>query len=263
MSVNPPPYSTAPPKYDVESPLLPGEGSSSTRSHGLRDDDEPYKGATVSQSSLAIRMAFVRKVYSILAVQLLGTIIVCAIFMYNASVKDWVQHNLWPLYVSMIGTFVVLFALYFKSRSTPTNFYLLGLFTALESYTVGVVVTFYDQTVVLQALIVTFGIFVGLSLFTLQSKWDFSGMAPFLFAGISLLILFSFVGIIFPFGNEMHLALAIVGVVLFSAFIIFDTYLLFNKLSPEDYIEASISLYLDIINLFLQLLRIFAELQRD
>lgn len=39
-------------------------------------------------------------------------------------------------------------------------------------------VTFYDQGIVLQALLITFGVFLALTVFTLQSKWDFSGMAP-------------------------------------------------------------------------------------
>lgn len=39
-------------------------------------------------------------------------------------------------------------------------------------------VTFYDQAIVLQALVITFSVFLALTLFTLQSKWDFSGMGP-------------------------------------------------------------------------------------
>lgn len=39
-------------------------------------------------------------------------------------------------------------------------------------------VTFYDVTLVIQALIISLGIFVGLTLFTMQTKYDFSGLAP-------------------------------------------------------------------------------------
>ena len=41
---------------------------------------------------------------------------------------------------------------------------------------------------------------------------------------------------------------------LFSLFIIYDTWLILNKFGPDDYIMASIQLYLDIINLFLYIL---------
>lgn len=68
----------------------------------------------------------------------------------------------------------------------------------LEAYTVGTVVTFYDTTVVLEALVITLGLFLGLTLFTFQSKWDFSGMGPFLFGGLWALILAGFVMLFFP-----------------------------------------------------------------
>ena len=146
-------------------------------------------------------------------------------------------------------------------------------------------VTFYEQTLVLQALIITFGVFVGLTLFTLQSKWDFSGMGPLyvnmillvyfmicltpiiihysLFAGISILFLVSMVQIFFPFSEGVQLALAIAGVIIFSGYIVFDTFLIFNRYSPEDYIMASVSLYMDIINLFLRILQILDAMNRN
>lgn len=45
------------------------------------------------------------------------------------------------------------------------------------------------------------------------------------------------------------------GAILFSLFIIFDTHMMMHKLSAEEYIMAAINLYLDIINLFLHILR--------
>jgi FtsH-binding integral membrane protein len=54
----------------------------------------------------------------------------------------------------------------------------------------------------------------------------------------------------------MDLGSAVVGALIFSAFIIYDTHLLMHRLSPEEYMTASVNLYLDIINLFLYILRI-------
>jgi FtsH-binding integral membrane protein len=112
-------------------------------------------------------------------------------------------------------------------------------------------------------LIITFGVFIGLTLFTVQSKWDFSGMAPFLFAGLCILMLAGIVQIFIPFSEGFQLALAIGGVVIFSCYIILDTYLIFNRYSPEDYIMASVQLYMDFINLFLRLLQVLNAMQRD
>ena len=48
----------------------------------------------------------------------------------------------------------------------------------------------------------------------------------------------------------------------FSAFIIFDTQMIMTRVSPEDYIMATIQLYLDIINLFIEILRILNHANR-
>ena len=61
----------------------------------------------------------------------------------------------------------------------------------------------------------------------------------------------------------VDLAIGIGGAVIFSLFIIFDTYMITHRVLPEEYIHASISLYLDILNLFLHLLRIFGEARRN
>ena len=47
-----------------------------------------------------------------------------------------------------------------------------------------------------------------------------------------------------------------------SGFIIYDTHMIMTRVSPEEYVIATIELYLDIINLFIQILKIVAELNR-
>ena len=50
------------------------------------------------------------------------------------------------------------------------NFVLLGTFTLMEAFTLGVAVAFYENRIVIQALLITIGVFFGLTLFTFQSK---------------------------------------------------------------------------------------------
>jgi hypothetical protein len=78
--------------------------------------------------------------------------------------------SVWIFYVTLFGTFVVLGLLYWKRHSHPMNFGLLALFTLMEAFTLGIVTAFYDNVIVLQALLITTGVFLGLTLFTLQSK---------------------------------------------------------------------------------------------
>jgi FtsH-binding integral membrane protein len=52
---------------------------------------------------------------------------------------------------------------------------------------------------------------------------------------------------------------AATGAILFTMYILYDTHMIMEKLSPEDYIDAAVSLYLDIVNLFINLLRLFGK----
>ncbi|RKO92924.1 inhibitor of apoptosis-promoting Bax1-domain-containing protein [Blyttiomyces helicus] len=232
--------SAAPPAYPTETDL---------------PDDFKY-GVNVAEAAESIRSAFVRKVYTILAIQLGTTSVVSAFFLYNETIKTWAQEHVWAMFVSWLGTLGVLFALIAYRRSHPTNLYLLSAFTLLEAYSIGTVVTFYDSRIVLQAVIITFALFVGLTLFTFQTKYDFSSWAPFLFGAIRAVIIAGLVQMFFPFNRTLDLVIAIFTAVLFCAYILYDTQQILQRLSPEEYIIASIELYLDILNLFLAILRI-------
>ena len=70
-----------------------------------------------------------------------------------------------------------------------------------------------------------------------------------------------FVGVFVPFSSTMSLIYAIGGTLLFSGYVVYDTYLINCRLSPDEYIMGAISLYLDFINLFLNILRLLNNLQ--
>jgi FtsH-binding integral membrane protein len=55
------------------------------------------------------------------------------------------------------------------------------------------------------------------------------------------------VGIFIPFSHTIDLLYAIGGTILFSGYIVYDTYLINGRLSPDEYIMAAISLYLECV----------------
>ncbi|KAJ7780501.1 glutamate binding protein [Mycena maculata] len=270
---------------DTREPLL----GSSSQGGGIFDqpeagdvpDDFKY-GTTVSESAPEIRRAFVRKVYSILLSQIFATVVVGGILSQSSDAVTWVQGHIWSFYVPLFGTIVNLGLLYWKRHTHPWNFVLLSTFTLMEAFTLGIVVAMYDNRIVLQALLITLGVFIGLTVFTFQSKYDFEGMGPFLFGGLIALCMTGFVGLIFPFSQTMDLIYAIGGCLIFSGYIVYDTYLINAKLSPDEFIMGAISLYLEyalplfpglniayfcfphalsFINLFLSILRLLNNLQ--
>ncbi|KAJ3068152.1 Transmembrane BAX inhibitor motif-containing protein 4 [Podochytrium sp. JEL0797] len=187
------------------------------------------------------------------------TTILSTVFMYNSDIRHVVQANSWAVIVSSLGGLATLVALMIYRHSSPTNKYLLAAFTLAESYTIGVICTFYESETVLQAVILTFSIFIALTIFTMQSKMSFEGMGPFLFGALSVLVVAGFLQIFIPFSNFLSLVIAYVTAVVFCGYIVFDTWQIFERLSEDEWVVASVELYLDVLNLFLAILRILGS----
>ncbi|NWY02651.1 LFG4 protein, partial [Nothoprocta ornata] len=224
------------------------------------EDDFNY-GTNVASASLHIRMAFLRKVYSILSVQVLLTTVTSAVFLYWTGLQAFVHERPSLLLISAFGSLATILALAFYRHQHPINLYLLFGFTLLEALSVAVTVSFYDVSIVFQAFILTTAVFLGLTAYTLQSKRDFSKFGAGLFACLWILIISGFLRLFFH-SESVELVFAAAGALLFSGFIIYDTHLLMQRLSPEEYILASINLYLDIISLFLNLLRVLDSINK-
>ncbi|KAG4434811.1 hypothetical protein IFR05_009714 [Cadophora sp. M221] len=260
-------YSQAPPSY-ADQP-----SSSSTDQEALlggaprsSEDNIPddFKfGGSVSEASIDIRMAFVRKVYAILSVQLIATAVLSSVSFFSDSYRTWIQSNQWMMWLSLFGAIGFMILTYWKRKSYPTNLLFLSGFTAFEAYSVSVIVSFYQSRIVLQAVLLTAGIFVALTLFACQTKYDFTSWMPYLFGGLWALILFGFMAAFFPHSSTVELAYSGIGALIFSAYILVDTQLIMRHYHVEEEIAAAISLYLDIINLFLNILRILNSQQNN
>jgi len=213
-------------------------------------------GGTISEATPDIRMQFIRKVYSILTVQLLLTTALSSISFFSHGYRRWIQSNSWMMWISLIGAIVFMFLTFWKGKSYPINLVFLGGFTALEAYSISIVTSFYESRIVLEALILTLGIFVALTLFACQSKYDFTSWMPYLFGALWVLIIFGFLAAFFPHGKMIELGYGVVAALIFSGYILVDTQLVMRHYHVEEEIAASISLYLDVLNLFLAILRI-------
>jgi FtsH-binding integral membrane protein len=160
------------------------------------------------------------------------------------------------LWVSLFGSFGFLLLTFWKRKSYPTNLMFLSAFTATMAYCISVVTSFFDSKIVLEALIFTLGIFVALSLFACQTKYDFTSWIPYLFGALWVLVIFGFMYMFFPTNSKVELGYGIIAALIFSAYILVDTQLVMRHYHVEEEIAAAISLYLDVVNLFLAILRI-------
>ncbi|KAJ2038266.1 hypothetical protein H4S03_002444 [Coemansia sp. S3946] len=253
-------YTQLPPTYDAA-----GAGASSSAAHantesaaGPGDDvpDDFKYGVTVGQSDISIRHAFIRKVYTILTIQLLATTAFGAYLRHVDATSGFLLRHVWTVYAAMLGTFISLAALWWKRHSHPANIAFLSVFTFFEAYVLGAATAFYKDSIVAQALAITLGLFIVLTLFAMQSRYDFSKLGSILFFSLWAVILVGFVQIFLPFNRTFDLIMAVVIALVFCGYILYDTHMIMNRLSPDEYIIASLDLYLDVINLFLAILRI-------
>lgn len=242
-----------PPEYSPNEGLL---GTPRTDGDNIPDD---FKWSDiVAECAIDIRHRFMQRVYLILVAQLVTTVVISAVIIGNSSVKRWVLENNWALYVSMFGGLAAMIVTMWKRREYPINLVFLGLFTLCEGYLVGFATSLMDTTVIVNALIVLTIIFVGMSVFALQTRYDFTGWAPYLGAALFGLIGFGFVAMLIPSSN-VEMAYSVIAVIIFSGYILVDTQMIMTQYHPEDEVAAAVSLYLDIINLFINLLRILSN----
>ncbi|RPA82000.1 UPF0005-domain-containing protein [Ascobolus immersus RN42] len=269
---NPPPYADDPERrqsheperqhYGATDPLMASYGMArASLEDGLPsyDDDKTF----VSEATVNIRMAFIRKVYAILSVQLMATVILSSFSFFSTDFRNWIQTNQWMMWTSVIGSFAFLFLTMWKSKSYPINLLFLSGFTLLEAYTVALVVSFYEVRIVIQALLLTLGIFVALTLFACQTKYDFTGLGPYLFGFLAGAVVFSFISMFFPYNSTLDLVYSGGVAILFSGYILYDTQMIMKRYHADEEVAAAMSLYLDVLNLFLAILRILNSQNDD
>jgi FtsH-binding integral membrane protein len=180
---------------------------------------------------------------------------------YDPYVK-FIQQNTWLMVLCLVVNITVFYALiYVRSvaRKVPTNFLLLLVFTLTEAYMVSAITSQYDPSSVFIAAILTAGIVVSLSVYACTTKTDFTVCGGLLFTAVMTL----FIAGIFSFffrNRILQIIISSLSVLVFSVYLVYDTQLILGnhslKLQIDDYIFAAMNLYLDIIRIFIEILRI-------
>ncbi|XP_029444725.1 protein lifeguard 1-like [Rhinatrema bivittatum] len=233
---------------------------------GLEDPAPEYCSPMEDSSQFSekvLRRAFIRKVYLILAVQLALTVGIICMFIYWPTLQTWVRRNSWFTYALLGAVFVLVIVLACCNdarRKFPVNFILLGLFTIFEGLMLGAISVFFEADAVMWAVGATAFVTLGLSVFALQTKWDFTMASGIMVVVLLALLAFGLLcAIIRSFW--LQIVYASLGVLIFAVYLVVDTQLMMGgkhrySIDPEEYVFAALNLYLDIINLFLFILQI-------
>lgn len=179
--------------------------------------------------------------------------------------------NIGFLFPAFILEFVVLIALMITGRvlrrAAILNLILLFAFTFISGLTISAVIDAYaavgKETAVAEALTLTGVLAVGLGMYAWTTRRNLSRLGPILFVGLLTLVVASIFSIFFSSGL-LSFAIGVGGVVIFSGYILYDVQRIkYTENSLAAAILLTVSLYLDIINLFLSLLRILGGGRRS
>ncbi len=197
---------------------------------------------------------YLKQVYALLAASL---IVAVAAGYVGMSLPFAREHPI----ILLVMLFGALF-LAMKVQNTATLF----LFTGISGLSLGPVIALYVGAgmsgIVGQAAFMTGAAFTGLSFYALTTKKDLSMMGGMLFAGLIVLVVGGLLNLFFH-STAVSFALAAGGSVIFSGFILYETQQLRAQPWAVAPPVAALSMYLNIVNLFMSLLRLLGILGGD
>ncbi|QLL33324.1 hypothetical protein HG536_0E02350 [Torulaspora globosa] len=290
MSSDPPPYQN----YESLDHAAQGPVTvdPNVRRHELPDD---FKySTTIISCEFPVRQRFMARVYSILSAQLLLTLAFCYAATTSGRLQLFLLRHTALYVVAVIAALVscVWLALAPRAedyetepadpllgrRAAAVPWYCLGrrgqwtllaVFTVAESYCLGGSVMFESRQIVLNALLVTAVVVVGVSLMAFSGRFQIaleSAASIYYWLNLALLLLIGIglSALLFGgMGSWLNYVYGWVGAVVFSVYLFVDTQLIFRKMYVGEEIRCAMMLYLDIINLFLSILRILSSQNND
>ncbi|MDO8937726.1 MAG: Bax inhibitor-1/YccA family protein [Methylicorpusculum sp.] len=211
------------------------------------------------ESSILATNKLLRNTYMLLSMTLLFSAMTA-----GASMAFDLPHP--GMIVTLVGYFGLLF-LTTKFRNSALGLVCVFALTGFMGLTLGPILTMYIKAfsngheLIMTALGGTGVIFLGLSGYALMTRKDFSFMGGFLMVGILVAFLAGIGAVVFSM-PALSLAVSAMFILLMSGMILFQTSALVNG-GEDNYIMATVSLYVSIYNLFLSLLQILGVFGGD
>ena len=255
-------YAPSQPQY-ASPPMYQGEPQGQVK-------DAEYQNNILDDLSYSVRRGFIVKTYGILLTQLAITCAFIALT-FIPPIKEFIHKDLFnsPVVITFLIIFIIVtivVVIVFSccrdtARTVPINYILLFAFTLCMSFYCLLLCSLYETDLVLSAGILTFGATVGLTLYAVKTKTDYTYCGAFLFALLFILILS--VCLFFWVGYVIFVLL--LGILVYSLYIIYDTQLIIgNKTfsyNVDDYCLAALNLYIDIIYMFIKILQLLSYLK--
>lgn len=203
------------------------------------------------------RATLVRRTYGLVFVSVIVTALGVAFCLSQPSVFGAVAAH--P-FITMLAMFAPLWMAMQMRHQFPQNIALTLVFTFIEGIFIAPFLAFAESRtpgIIGQAGILTLSTFGVLSLYAAVSKRDFSAWRSFFMVGLWVLIATSVMNMFFQ-SAVASLWIAGATVLVFSGLLLFDTWRLLRsgQYGPDDYVPAAVNIYLDLLNMFLAIVRL-------
>jgi hypothetical protein len=213
--------------------------------------------------------SFIQSVYNWMAVGLGLTGVTAFLVANSPAMMQLIFGNRLIFFGLIIAELVLVFSISAKvgkmNASTATGLFV--LYAVLNGLTLSVIFLAYTASSIASTFFICAGTFLACSIYGMMTKRDLTSMGGFLMMGLIGIIIASVVNM-FVQSSGMAMVISYIGVLVFVGLTAYDTQKLKNMaMTQPDGLDAAVvrkgailgalSLYLDFINLFLMLLRIF------
>jgi FtsH-binding integral membrane protein len=229
-----------------------------------------FPGQYASPSTLGVKpdarlqTAFLTQAFVWMFAGLLVTAGVAAVVQGNRQLVNFATDNFFILIIAQLGLVLGISALINRISATVA----LGLFfvyAASLGLTIGLIVAGYEGASVVTAFLSASAMFGAAALYGATTKRSLAGLGGILFMGLIGLIVASVINVFVGF-QMLSFIISIVGVVIFTALTAYDV----QRIQAGDLaartgsmekaaVIGALHLYLDFINLFLFMLRLFGN----
>ncbi|OCG23858.1 hypothetical protein A9G11_04280 [Gilliamella sp. wkB108] len=223
-------------------------------------------GSIIEQSGSRVQ-TYMSHVYGWMTVGLLLTALVAWYASTSIELLTILYKGMWILLIAELGlVFVISGMINRLSGAAATTLFM--LYSVLNGCTFSIYFIVYTYSSIASVFFITAGMFAALAFYGYTTKRDLSSLGRFLFMGLVGIIIASLVNL-FMQSEPLMWAVTYIGVFVFAGLTAYDTQKLkaLGEQLPQDdqnvfrrfVILGALTLYLDFINLFIMLLRIFAD----
>ncbi|MCK1188408.1 Bax inhibitor-1/YccA family protein [Streptococcus uberis] len=211
---------------------------------------------------------FFAKIYSLvgMGVGLSAFVSYLMLFPFRENLISIISQHPFVYYgAAAVELILVFIASSAAQRNTPMALPIFLIYSALNGFTLSFIIAAYTGTTVLEAFVSSAAVFFAMAFIGARVKKDLSGMRKAMMAALIGIILASVINIFMGSGT-MSFIISIISVLIFSGLIASDNQMIKRVYEANNgqvgdgwAVAMALSLYLDFINLFISLLRIFGR----